>query len=89
MMVMTIIIPSTIHNFFKSGINFLKIRSDTKPITAIRIQKPTIQIVIFTCPACCGSCLTNNNTAATRQVAEVRFKGVNFSFNGMFCITIF
>ncbi|WP_316817376.1 hypothetical protein [Pedobacter nyackensis] len=39
---------SMIHNFLRLGTNFLKIRSDTKAITAVSKQKPVKMPVTLT-----------------------------------------
>lgn len=75
---------SMIHNFLRLGTNFLKIRSDTKAITAVSKQKPVKIPVMLTWllyPA--GFFSISSQTASTRQMEDTIFSGVNFTFNSL------
>lgn len=71
---------SMTQSFFKFGINFLKIRSEIKAITADRKLNPTRSAVRLVFPET-GFLPVSNNTPITKQSAETRLSGVSFIFN--------
>jgi len=76
----TINAVSTIQRFFNNGIDFLKIKSDTKDTRAAKIHS------VKNKPLKLWSTLPSNpssakNPPATKQMAVMRFKGVSLSLN--------
>lgn len=81
-MVKTIRKHSMIQIFFNSGMNFLKIRSETKEMTAIKKLKPiNIPDRLMVPGGNVGFFSNNNTTAVTRKIDETMFNGVSFNFN--------
>lgn len=75
---------SMIQSFFRLGINFLKIRSDTNAITAVSRQKPVkipVTLTWLLYPG--GTFSSNSHTASTKQIEDTIFSGVNFTFNSL------
>lgn len=66
------------HNRFKSGINFLKIRSEMKAITAVKKDNTTIIWLTSFWTGKGGSGLKISKTPATSPRAVMIFSGVNF-----------
>gem|GEM_PF-1582213 len=82
MMMKTMRTLSMIHSFLRLGINFLKIRSETKAITAVSRQKPLKRPVKSTWLLYLGGVfLSSNHTASTKHMEDTIFNGVNFTFN--------
>lgn len=82
--------PSMIQIFFRSGINFLNIRSDTNAITADKKQKTENNqdtSIPFCTPTCC--LLKRISTASTIQTADTIFSGVSFIFNYLLFLNFF
>nr|WP_121271301.1 hypothetical protein [Pedobacter schmidteae] len=85
----TISTLSIIHIFFRLGINFLKIRSETKAITAVSRQNPTKRAVKLTWLLySAGVFFSSSHAANTTHMEDTMFKGVNFTFNSFVLLKI-
>ncbi len=87
MMMKAINTPSMIHSFLRLGINFLKIRSETKAITATKKEKNANIPDTSTCSG--GFLYHKYSTAVTRARAETMFNGVSFTFNYLLFLNFF